>query len=113
MRSLYSKGKAGASSWKQQKILDELSDREAAFGALVEASNVDRWQINAAIHFNAWDNLEKGDFEPVARSYRSLVEAFYCMSCNEVLRVSPEREIMESVRCGCGLTHINLRKKGT
>lgn len=112
LRALYGKGKAAASSWKQQQILDELSGLEAAFGALVEASNVERWQINAAIHFNAWDNLAKGDFEPVVQSFRKLVEAFYCSTCRAALRVSPERETMEALRCGCGQTNINLKKKG-
>ena len=112
LRTLYGKGKAAANSWNQQQIVDELSDRHAAFGALVEASNVERWQINAAIHFNAWENLEKGDFEPVAQAYRKLVEAFYCGTCNEALRVSPDREAVESLRCGCAETNINLKKKG-
>lgn len=73
LRLLYGKGKIAASSWKQQAKLDELSDLEVKFGGLVNASNVEQWHINAAIHFNAWDNLEKGDFEPVAQSYRKLV----------------------------------------
>lgn len=112
LRSLFGKGKAAASSWKQQQTLDDLSARETSFGALVEASNVERWQVNTAIHFNAWDNLGKSDFEPVARSCRKLVEAFYCTACNEALRVSPDREAMESLRCGCGKTNINLKRKG-
>ncbi|MCP5359891.1 MAG: AAA family ATPase [Steroidobacteraceae bacterium] len=111
MRNLLSKGKDAANSWKQQQILDDLVARAASFGAIVDASNVERWQINVAIHFNGWENLGKADFAPVVESCRKLVEAFYCTVCNEALRVSPDREAMESVRCGCGQTNINLKKK--
>lgn len=111
MRILLSKGKDAASSWKQQQVLDDLVARAASFGAIVDASNVERWQINVAIHFNAWENLGKGDFAPVVQSCKKLIEAFYCTVCNEAFRVSPDREAMESVRCGCGQTNINLKKK--
>lgn len=111
LRLLYTKGKEAANSWGQQQTVGELANRTTIFGAVVEASNVERWQINTAIHFNAWDNLGKSDFEPVVQACRKLIESFHCTNCNEALRVSPDREVMEALRCGCGGTNINLKKK--
>lgn len=111
LRNLFKKGKNAAGSWGQKPIVADLTNREKDFGELVEASNVERWQINAAIHFNAWDNLGKNDFEPVVKAYRELVAAFACPDCGENLRVSPDREAMDSLRCSCGGINVNLQEK--
>lgn len=113
LKKLYGKGKAAANSWNQEDVLKGLAEREKTFGALVQKSNVERWQVNAAIHFNAWENLGRSDFEPVAKAYKALLEGFACSICGEVLKVSPEREAMESLRCSCGKTNINLKEKGS
>ncbi len=111
MRELYSRGKEAANSWNQREIIEQLAAREAALAMLAKASNVEQWQVNAAVHFNSWDNLGKVDFEPVVKAFRDLLGAFTCSDCKEYLRVSPERETPESLRCECGRTSINLRKK--
>jgi hypothetical protein len=85
---------------------------EAAFGGLATKTNAEQWQVNAAVHFNSWDSLGEGDFEPVVAAYRSLLEGFACPACKEYLRVSPDRDTHDALRCDCGKTNINLRKKG-
>jgi recombinational DNA repair ATPase RecF len=112
LRSLFTKGKDAANSWNQQPIVTELKARDTEFMALMTQSKYEEWQINTAIHFNGWDNLGKGDFKPVVQAFEKLIAFFYCKDCNEPLRASPEREDMESLRCGCGRTSINLKKKG-
>jgi hypothetical protein len=67
--------------------------------------------VNVAVHFNSWDNLGKEDFEPVVKAFRELLGGFTCSDCKEYLRVSPDRETPESLRCECGKTNMNLRKK--
>ncbi len=111
LRKLYSSAKDAASSWNQKDAVEQLSTTATAFGELVTKSNIEQWQVNVAVHFNSWDNLEKGDFLPVVKAFRDLLNGFCCSSCGEYLRVSPEREKIEALRCDCGKTNLNLCKK--
>ena len=111
MRELYSRAKKAGNSWNQREIIEQLSAREHEFAKLAEASNAEQWQVNVAVHYNSWDNLGKEDFAPVVKAFQDLLGGFMCTDCGEYLRVSPEREVAESIRCECGKTMINLRKK--
>ena len=73
---------------------------------------MEQWQINPAIHYNEWANFQPQDFAPVVKAYRQLLEAFYCASCNGLVYVMPDRgKEAEELRCYCGSTTINLRRK--
>jgi hypothetical protein len=92
--------------WKSR-----LAALKSKFAILAETSNAEQWQVNAAVHFNSWDNLGKQDFEPVVRAFRDLLDGFTCSDCGEYLCVSPDRETPQSVCCDCGKTNMNLRKR--
>jgi hypothetical protein len=111
MRELYRRAKEAGNSWNQREIIEQLAARETEFAKLVAISNVEQWQVNVAVHYNSWDNLGKEDFAPVVKTFRDLLGGFTCTVCGEYLRVSPEREAAESIRCECGKTMINLHKK--
>jgi hypothetical protein len=112
LRKLYRRAKGVADAWKQPDTAAVLEAREVEFGKLVATSQLENWQVNAAVHFNAWENLTKDDFAPVAKAYRDLVAGFACPICGDYLHVSPDRETAEVLRCDCGKTMINLLKKG-
>jgi hypothetical protein len=97
--------------WNQKETVAALAERESVFGQLAAASQAEQWQVNVAVHFNSWDNLKKEDFLPVVKAYRELLTGFMCPKCGEFLHVSPDRETAESLRCDCGQTAINLKKK--
>lgn len=111
LKRLYAKGSAAANSWGQKELVKHLSGRSAGFTTLADASRAEQWQVNAAIHFNSWENLTKEDFQPVVDAFRSLLAGFCCPKCGEYLFVSPDRESPDAVRCGCGDTNINLKEK--
>jgi len=111
-KKLLRNGKNAANSWNQKEIVEQLTAHEVEFGGLVEASKVEQWQINAAVHFNSWVNLSREDFAPVAQAMKDLVEAFTCHECHAYLRVIPERETARALVCDCGKTSINLQSKG-
>jgi hypothetical protein len=111
LKRLYAKGSAAANSWGQKELVKQLSGRSAGFTTLADASRAEEWQVNAAIHFNSWENLTKEDFQPVVDAFRSLLAGFCCAKCGEYLFVSPDRESPDAVRCGCGDTNINLKEK--
>lgn len=108
MRKLYACAKKAANSWNQRELVGQVAGLEAKFAELAEASKAEQWQVNVAVHFNSWDTLVKDDFMPVAAAFRELLGGFTCPDCREYLRVSPDRESPESVRCECGKTNINL-----
>lgn len=111
MKKLYREAKDAANSWNQAGALQLITDRESGFATTVAASQVEQWQVNVAIHFNGWDNLVSEDFAPVAKAFRELVEGFRCPDCKEFLYVSPVREEADMLRCDCGKTNFNLKKK--
>lgn len=111
MRRLYRRAKNAANSWNQKDVVEQLAIREENFATLARASEVEQWQVNAAVHFNSWDSLGKDDFGPVMEAFRGLLGGFTCPACDEYLRVSPDRETAELIRCECGKTNINLLKK--
>ena len=111
LKRLYAKGSAAANSWGQKELVQHLSGRSAGFTTLADASRAEQWQVNAAIHFNTWENLTKEDFQPVVDAFRSLLTGFCCAKCGEYLFVSPDRESPHALRCGCGDTNINLKEK--
>jgi hypothetical protein len=67
--------------------------------------------VNAAVHFNAWADLQKQDFIPVVAAFKHFVAAFTCTTCQEMFYVVPERGKKENLRCGCGDLNLNLLLK--
>lgn len=111
MKKHLKSGKAAAQSWGQMDKLTLITSREDDFNAAVGASNVELWQVNAAVHYNEWANLHRNDFEPVVVAYKALVERFTCVKCGSVMFATPESGEVEALSCVCGDSHINLQKK--
>jgi hypothetical protein len=111
LKKLYGRAKNAANSWNQRDVLQKISDWEREFALLVDVSNVEQWQVNAAVHYNSWVNLNKDDFSPVVKAFKELLNGFKCSNCSSFLCVSPERESPESVRCECSEKTMNLKMK--
>ena len=111
LRKLYKNAKDIANGWNQKDTVAALSERETTFAQVAQTSRAEEWQVNVAVHFNSWENLKKEDFVHVAKAYQDLLAAFACPKCNEYLHVLPDRETPESLRCDCGQTTINLKRK--
>ncbi|MEC5324855.1 hypothetical protein [Aurantimonas sp. A3-2-R12] len=104
-------GEKSAIHWK-------LDDKKAALGAararakeLVAKSNSEQWAINPAVHFNAWANLQRNEFQEVVDAFRMLLENLRCEneSCKSYIYVSLRKGKAEALRCSCGATSINLK----
>jgi recombinational DNA repair ATPase RecF len=108
----YSRAKAAANSWNQQDVVAAIATRSDSFDVAKGKTSVDQWQINAAVHFNAWADLQKQDFTPLAAAYKNLIEAFSCASCKEMLSITPRKGKKEALRCSCGSINLNLIEKG-
>jgi recombinational DNA repair ATPase RecF len=110
---LYAKGNKAANSWGKADVIKVISASSEAFGKIVSASQVERWQINPAVHYNKWASFDKADFIPVVKACKELIGAFQCPSpqCQAYLHVTPDRERAETLRCDCGGISINLLEK--
>jgi RecF/RecN/SMC family protein len=112
LKTLLKLGKASAQGWGQKDIFTAISNRSDRFAAVAQQSRVDEWQVNTAVHFNEWANLNKNDFAPVVTAFKALVEEFQCDKCQTPLFVTPEHgSTANCVRCACGSVAVNLLKK--
>jgi len=70
LSALLRRAKKAANSWNQRTELEKVDAWEGRFATLVRASNAEQWEMNAAVHYNSWDNLSAGDFAPVLKAFR-------------------------------------------
>lgn len=110
---LLKKAKVAANSWGQKDVMMKIATREANYAEARTRTYVDLWQVNAAVHFNAWADFHRHDFEPVVEAFKVFTGAFVCPTCEEAYYVSPERGTKESLRCGCGAINLMPRPKST
>lgn len=110
MKDLYGKAAAAAQSWGKTADKELIGKRKADLTASNAATSVEQWAVNKAVHYNAWANFGKKDFEPVVAAFKELLESFTCETCDSWLYVSP-RGTPESLRCACNAISLNLKPK--
>lgn len=108
---LFKKAKVAANSWNQTDVIEAIVTRESAFTAAKTQTGHEQWQVNTAVHFNDWADLQKQDFQPVVTAFRAFVGGFSCSACDEMFYVAPERGKKEGLRCDCGGLNLNLVSK--
>jgi hypothetical protein len=111
LKHLYRKAKTTAQSWGNNARVDEINAGHAAFTAVVNQSRSEQWEINPAVHYNEWANLQRQDFEPVVAAFKRLEREFECPDCGDLIYVVKAGKTKESARCGCAKVHLNLKPK--
>jgi hypothetical protein len=110
-KDLYGKAADAAQSWGNDTAKTATLARKTALAEASNASDVERWAINPAVHFNAWANFGKTDFMPVVGAFKALLECFRCGECGSWLYVSPRSVHPETLRCQCSAINLNLKRK--
>jgi len=77
----------------------------------VTQSQSEQWEINPAVHFNEWANLQRQDFEPVVAAFKQLEREFECPVCGDLIYVVRAGKTKEAARCGCAKVNLNLKSK--
>lgn len=111
MNELYKKAKSTAQSWGDKARVDEINGCHTIFTAAVTQSQSEQWQINPAVHFNEWANLQQQDFEPVVAAFKRLESEFECPACGDLIYVVRSGKTKEAARCGCAKVNLNLKPK--
>ena len=71
MSKLLKAGRVAAAKWKKTELAASLQALEEAFAAARRTTAVDQWQINKAVHYNAWADLRREDFAPGSYSLQN------------------------------------------
>jgi hypothetical protein len=111
MGSLYGKAADAAQSWGKNAEKDAAAKRRAALSASAGAMYVEQWAVNKAVHYNAWANFGKKDFEPVVGAFKDLLACFRCETCDSWVYATPRGPSPESLRCSCAAISLNLKPK--
>jgi hypothetical protein len=111
MNELYKKAKVTAQSWGDNARFDEIDACQSTFAAAVIQSQSEQWEINTAVHYNEWANLQHQDFEPVVEAFKQLEREFECAACGDLIYVVQTGKMKEAARCGCAKVNLNLKPK--
>ncbi|AHB47695.1 chromosome segregation protein SMC [Hyphomicrobium nitrativorans NL23] len=111
MGELFGKAADAANSWSDAEARQAASDRKSKLSASNGASNVEQWAVNKAVHYNAWANFGKKDFQPVVAAFKDLMAQFRCEKCQSWLYITPKGSSPETLRCSCSAISMNLKGK--
>jgi hypothetical protein len=110
MKDLCGKAADAAQSWGKNAEREVATMRKTALSTSNAAINVEQWTVNKAVHYNAWTNFGKKDFEPVVAAYKELLACFSCPVCDSWLYTAP-RLNPASLRCACNAVNLNLKAR--
>ncbi len=110
-RDLLRRAKAAANSYGKREEVERIGAQEQVFQTVADASQVEMWPVNAAIHHNSWENLSPDEFGRVLEAQKALTKAFSCTGCGELYRVVPAYETAQMLACGCTSLPIISKKK--
>jgi hypothetical protein len=110
MDTLLGKAITAAHSWGNTTDREATTARRDELKQSAAAQNVEQWAVNKAVHYNAWANFGKKDFEPVVAAFKDLMSCFRCNKCDSWLYVTP-RVNTETLRCLCNAISLNLKMK--
>ncbi|MCG3128872.1 MAG: DNA replication and repair protein RecF [Phycisphaerae bacterium] len=111
-KALLGKAADSTQAWKNEDAKKAIADYKHRFSECTTRSNVENWAVNSAVHYNAWAEFVRQDFEPVVAAYKDLLACLMCPACGSWLHVSPRRGLEEAVRCECLKVSLNLTKPG-
>ena len=109
-RELYGKAAEAAQSWGNAEARETASQQKNLLSTCNGAKSAEEWAVNKAVHYNAWANFGKKDFQPVVAAFKELLECFECADCESWLHTSP-RSNPETLRCACNKVNFNLKPK--
>lgn len=108
VKKLMKRAVLAATSWGHEDKALAIQER---FGELLKEEEGDRWQLNAATHYNEWASLTENEFKPLVDTYEELVKLLTCGACNSTMYVTYDAGRREqSFRCACGGTDFSLVK---
>jgi len=103
--------RSAARSWADGTTIQEFDEKESIRRQIYTRTYAEQWNINAAVHYNNWENLISHEFSEVVDAFRDLHYLFLCTKCTGLLRVFSTGKSLEMVKCPCGTVTWNLKPK--
>jgi hypothetical protein len=102
-----------ANDWKDEAAKVAVETMKAARTAALDAKGGEEWIVDKAVHWNDWANFAKAEFEDVAAAFKNLLQQFRCPkpACDSWLYVTPRKGEVETLRCACNSTNLNLKPR--
>jgi recombinational DNA repair ATPase RecF len=111
-KKLLDRIKRSARSWgDEENIPKKIDEMHSIRSQRYEASQIEQWAINTAVHYNEWENFTETEFQNVVDAFNNLCELFVCSKCGKFIRVVDVRNKPDSLRCDCGTVNFNLVMK--
>lgn len=110
LAELLKKGKGAANSWDNKEEVGRLATLGEELSSAKNETNIQRWGVNASVHYNGWAELSAPDFAPIVAAFRRLCRSFECPDCEAALRVTGAPNATD-VRCPCGRHAWSLTTK--
>lgn len=107
---LLGKAVTAAHSWGDDGAKALATAKKVALSEAARTSDVERWALNPAVHYNEWATFARDDFAPVVASFRALEGCLRCGQCGGWLYLEP-RIAPKSIRCDCARDSLNLATK--
>ena len=100
-----------ARSWDKGDEAARLSEVLVATKDARQRTQTEQWAINPVVHFNAWANLQAGEFRSVVKAFYDALATMRCDNCGGYAELEPRHAQAETIRCSCGSFFVNLKKK--
>ena len=101
--------KAFTSYLKKAKTLAQTSSHKELFATIQNVDShrkqvyarlgIEEWAVNAAVHFNEWENLSPDEFKDVVDAFQDFRDLLHCDKCSRLLHISDDKDL---ILCGCG-----------
>jgi ABC-type dipeptide/oligopeptide/nickel transport system ATPase subunit len=100
-----------AKSWGKDSEVTKLTDLAARVDDAYQRTQTERWALNPSVHYNAWANLQSGEFKTVVTAFSDVLATMRCPDCKTYVEFQPRHGSPQTIRCDCGTVFINLQKK--
>jgi len=71
-RKLIKQAKKAAQSWGHIDKFEMLKELDSTASQIFARCNAEQWAVNTSVHYNAWANFSKNDFQPVVEAFQDL-----------------------------------------
>jgi energy-coupling factor transporter ATP-binding protein EcfA2 len=110
-KELLKQGNKSARSWENEAEREKLDEIDSVRKQIEQRISSEYWAINAAVHFNEWDNFSASDFRPVVEAFEDFCAQFVCSQCGSFLSLVAHDYEETAVGCNCGSSGWNLKTK--
>ncbi len=112
-KELLTKAKVAANSWNDKDAVVRLMQLDDRLKAKIAASKSDDWQVNKAVHYNAWATFSKEEMLATIDGIEGLISGFGCEHCGGKISATFAGDAIQptGISCQCSKATYTLISK--